>query len=96
MLKTDTAKVDLSLEIEVALANFFKSHIEESKEVGKNYERLWRELERLIRSGGKRTRPKIMLLESKNTQLLKMLQEKSRHLKRLMILKICSEVILSA
>ena len=62
MLKTKTAKVDLSLEIEVALANFFKVHIEQAKVVGTNYERLWKELERLVRSGGKRTRPKIMLL----------------------------------
>lgn len=62
MLTKEAAKTDLSQKIEEVLSDFLKLNIEQSKAIGSSYERLWQELERLVLSGGKRTRPKMMLL----------------------------------
>ncbi|MDQ5914037.1 MAG: geranylgeranyl diphosphate synthase, type, partial [Patescibacteria group bacterium] len=62
MLTKEATKTDLSQKIDEVLSDLLKINIEQSKAIGISYERLWQELERLVLSGGKRTRPKIMLL----------------------------------
>jgi len=53
---------DGSHAIEKELDSYFNRYISASKDISMSYERLWVNLHKLIKSGGKRLRPKITLL----------------------------------
>ncbi len=55
-------KVDHTLELNKVLEAFFEHNIHTAQLISPHYEALWTEMRRLIRSGGKRLRPKMTLL----------------------------------